>query len=56
MIISNWHKLPLLRWILCKIGRHDYEFVAICPEFGDPPYEISMECFYCLHKKRVYAR
>ena len=47
--IDNRHKLPIIRTILCKIGRHGYEFVRVFPIFQ----YAELECFYCAHKKNV---
>lgn len=52
---DNWHKLPVIRSIICWLGRHDYE------NFGNPDIsatkeflEVVLECFYCEHRKSFY--
>ena len=51
----HWEELPHAKQtairteldeMLCKLGRHDYEYVT---ELEDGRYELK--CFYCLHKK-----
>jgi hypothetical protein len=46
---TNWHALPLVRQLLCWIGRHDYEFVSA----GEKEYKNRglLQCFYCGRQK-----
>jgi hypothetical protein len=46
MILSNIHKHPLVSKIMCKLGRHDYEFLFMLDK-----RTARMECFYCGHRK-----
>ncbi|KKM97497.1 hypothetical protein LCGC14_1167480 [marine sediment metagenome] len=46
--IDNWHAHPWISKILCKIGRHDYEFVWMDGDYG------ILSCFYC--EKRRSSR
>lgn len=41
----NPHAIPGIAQLLCKMGRHDYEFVAANGDYG------ILECFYCLRRK-----
>ena len=45
--IDNWHKHPKISKIMCKMGRHDYEFDN-CDKDG---YGCLL-CFYCDNKKK----
>ena len=38
---TNWHKLPLVRDLLCWLGRHDFEF-----DHADGDSAVLV-CFYC---------
>jgi hypothetical protein len=50
MIVDSIHKAPIVRSILCRIGRHDFEAVSI--EGG----YVKLECFYCLHQRKSWIR
>ncbi len=47
----NPHSLPIIRNVLCKMGRHDYEASSI-KLLPDGKSWVLLECFYCLHKKK----
>ena len=44
----NPHSIPIIRNLLCKMGRHDYEASSISPDRK----WVLLECFYCLRKKK----
>ncbi len=43
---TNWHKHPWISYLMCRLGRHDYEAYLWDGE------DVWMECFYCLYRKR----
>jgi hypothetical protein len=47
---SNWHKLPVIRDLICAIGRHDFELRRV-----DGENLATLECFYCEAQKRSHA-
>ncbi len=53
MILANVHKLPVIRRLLCIIGRHDYELKAVLNKGS-----AELVCFYCERVKisRLWAR
>ncbi len=46
MIVDNIHKARGIRWLLCKLGRHDYEAACLAS-----PQQVLLECFYCYHMR-----
>jgi hypothetical protein len=48
--VDNWHKWPPLSWLMCKLGRHDFEFSHI----EDDDWAV-LECFYCERKRKSHA-
>ncbi len=42
LYVDNWHKHPKISNIMCKMGRHDYEFDRLDEHGGGLLY-----CFYC---------
>lgn len=51
---TNIHKQNSISNIMCKFGRHDYEFKEIVYNHQGYPIGGLLECFYCLHQKRSY--
>jgi hypothetical protein len=53
LIPETWHTLPFVRDLLCKIGRHDYEYAGPGPSDGiHLVHEAArLVCFYCRHGK-----
>jgi hypothetical protein len=47
--IDNWHKHPWISKLLCKIGRHNYEFMWMDGDSG------ILQCFYCSQKCRSHT-
>lgn len=47
--LDNWHKVPIISRMMCKMGRHDYEFISADSDGG------LLECFYC-ERKRLSRR
>jgi len=47
--VDNWHKWPPLSRLMCKLGRHDFEFSHTEGEWG------VLECFYCERKRKSHA-
>lgn len=50
MIVDNIHKAPVVRWLLCKIGRHDFEAVCVHGPWA------MLECFYCGRARKSWIR
>ena len=45
--LDNWHNLPVLRRILCVIGRHDFELEQV------KQGEVTFWCYQCGKRKRT---
>ena len=39
--LNEWHKLPIIRKILCNIGRHDFHFSEFAMD------DIILKCSFC---------
>jgi hypothetical protein len=52
--VDNWHKHPVVSKLLCKVGRHDYEFMKAEERPNGEIYG-HLECFYC-ESKRISIR
>ena len=48
---DNWHNLPYLSQLLCKIGRHDYEALAVGKGKKSSKREVVLICMPCGHLK-----
>lgn len=48
--VDNWHKARPISWLMCKLGRHDFEAekVHIWQRATD------LYCLYCPARKRSY--
>jgi hypothetical protein len=44
--VDNWHRLPGLRRLLCRLGRHDWEYRQRVRD------GVELECFECGKRKR----
>jgi len=44
----NFHAIPFVRKLLCKIGSHDYEVKELTDKSA------ILYCFYCLHEKQSF--
>lgn len=45
----NPHKIPGIKKLLCKLGRHDFELGKV-KSFKC----VELYCFYCLHRKTCF--
>jgi hypothetical protein len=56
---TNWHSWPPLSRLLCRLGRHDYEFVRTevteHVHSDDTKWGI-LECIYCGQLKKSKGR
>jgi len=54
---NNHHRIPIIRNLLCKMGRHDYEVFDVNPSdyhIDKDGYLVSLKCFYCDSVKSTY--
>jgi hypothetical protein len=51
MIIDNIHKHPYVSELMCKLGRHDFEYSSTVYDDQGDPIGATLECFYCLRKR-----
>jgi hypothetical protein len=49
--IDNWHKFQPLSRLMCKFGRHDYEYFDTLYDGDGIPNGVLMERFYCERRK-----
>lgn len=50
IFVDNWHKHPVMSKMMCKMGRHDYEFESV----GNGGWGV-LYCFYCEKKKSSHS-
>lgn len=47
--VDNWHRLPVIKTLLCIIGRHDWEFNGYLGQNGG-----ELICMECCKKKHSW--
>jgi hypothetical protein len=54
--IDNWHKFQPLSKLMCRAGRHDYEYFDTLYDQDGIADGALLYCFYCERQKKSWFR
>lgn len=52
--LDNWHKQPFISKLMCRLGRHDFEFENVLLDVDGNIEGGCLECFYCERGRHSY--